>query len=658
MSVVVIQGTPESNASARSIQSRVSFAGSSVGRSLPAPQTCLFSGSFRLQPRQPIKCTPSPSARGNCRGKKRRANSISSPPPVYLEATLCAADGSTATHATCRETVLGTQVSDPTASPPSLPNFQGLSIESPGQRLQPPSPVYLATTASNHESPLSFVGSQASLGRSSFSKYHATGVSPGAASCASLKSASSPRLAAVTILTGCNSNAAGGPPPFHPLAAAASAHPVDGQYDYASPSNMNVRPPLPMSLSGSLMHLLDESASSPTLTPSGAVALKDPPPIVHCHTYTTPTLSTSWSSTNHDNNGQLPWAQPTRTDSLDTPGMRSVMSMAPNTAPLPKINLTPRSRGDSTHSRRSGTLPAFPLPDSSSFSLWKGGPSVPNSASGGSVERRAGSYIPLPDWGEPTPPARSMQSSWERQSTSLLSPPAADDALEMFLGVHNPSHDDDSLSASDDDETFFLATPSVINEERQVQQVKQRKLVRPSDASSEYHHRMSASDLTVAAALPSTTSLLGMNFVTSSNSLPGMENNSKPLEGLRSGWLGFNREESQVSIGLNLEYSNAAIPEESLRVDEVLPAEGAVPARATRDLVTPPVMMQPLSPPPLSPRNRPNDKSSTNTCRGDIVYHTANTPPWWRGGDAEYQTSMVTRTRYTCTNPVGSPRLH
>jgi hypothetical protein len=200
-----------------------------------------------------------------------------------------------------------------------------------------------------------------------------------------------------------------------------------------------------------------------------------------------------------------------------------------DTTPLPRLNLTPRS---SSSTRSWGQLPIFPtelnfskhtLPESRRDSAASSVTSTDAKRSSG------GSFIPLPDWGEP--------------QCSLLSP--RDSALEVIINhqYHHHQHrcdnaDDESLSA--DEDAFFLAAPSVIREEKRVSHhAKQQRKFKETSTSN--------------------TSLFGMDFVTSSNNLRGMDDT-------------YSRVSSPV--GLILE-----------------PHDG---------LSTPPTMPQPHSPPPLS----------------------------------------------------------
>lgn len=486
MSVIVIAGTPPSSSH------------SLVSTSLSS--TCFrpAQGAFRLQPRHPVKGTPSPSS--TCRGRKRGAQMMSTP-----------------------ATVASTTAPEPASPDPSatVMGLQGLSLQSPRQRLQPPSML---------ESP------PLSGPFSSFSRYTPSIGSPTHGSIQSHGSLSlkshSPRRARCTVLK----------------------------------STPTKRPPLHTSMA-SLMHSLDGSAGLESPTSA------EPPSTVHCEPQSTPSSDSSLSTHQAQDGGPSMLVKLPRTDMAESPGSRrSMASMSPTSTPLPRLTLTPRS----SCSKRSqdAPLPAFP----STYTNRKA---------------RAESYIPFPDWGEP--------------ATSLLEPPAPNDALERLIAAGG-NNDGDSLSASDDEEAFFLATPATIHEERQCHQVKQRKLA-PG--------RLSMASLG-SSALASNTSLRGMNFVTSSTSLRGMDDKdcSKPPSNCVAGIL---REESQVSIGLNLESSH---PTEAKETTE-------------RDLVTPPVMTQAKSPPPLSPRFNQKPLSSSDRDDGEDMFYYPCSNAWLQSREAD-----------------------
>jgi len=665
--------------------------------STTASMSSPFSGSFRLQPRQPIKCTPSPSTRGGSlsggRGRKRSANSISSLPPevFHLGASLTTNEESLSSNPPSNSsgpsspqqpvenlneisfagtaTTATTTTSSPATTPERPPKvdlavstLQGLTLHSPAsastnpkgretpppvpprQRLQPPPTLDSATDAS----PQSMLGSQASVGRSSFSKYTppspATvdgGSTANRTSPSSLMSSSSPKLAPLTVLSHCS------PGVNDPYQAAAKSPP-------SSFALGTTRPPLHAGVPMSLMHSLDAESEALVASPPEA---RRPPELVHCHLQMTPNsdslgphmgpnsagLDSPASNSVLSNRSKR--SRHSRDPSIDsTPSRRSNMSMSPTSTPLPRLTLTPRSAG----SRRSqgSSLPTFPLEPSSetggrtasAFTSPSSRPSLNAPSSG--FARRERSYIPLPDWGEPSIPhmhssPSSHPSFYLNQAMSLLAPPAPDDALEMFIGAN--AHDGDSLSASDDEETFFLATPGAIKEEKEAvsQQVKQRRL-RKSDSA-----RQSLAS-GASSAKESSASLRGMNFVTSCTSLDkegsrfGKSSSSATLPMGNSSASNLRRQESQSSIGLPLEAANSSSNDEG--------------ESAGRDLVTPPAMARPRSPPPLSPRSNRDGSHDAGQCgKTDIYYHSAKTPPWLCAGEADVQAGLHAVTRLVPT---------
>jgi hypothetical protein len=194
------------------------------------------------------------------------------------------------------------------------------------------------------------------------------------------------------------------------------------------------------------------------------------------------------------------------------------------------------------------------------------------------------------------------------RSMSLLKPSQelSTDPLEMIIAsTAEPTiyDNDDSLSASDDEHDFFLAAPSVINEEKKscFQMSKQRKI----EVISEMPPRRMPSGQSLRSGLASNTSLLGMDFVTSSSNLQNMDRASSSQlfsqasydgeltsvhhhasEGI--GHLLARDEESPDSIGLALESNQrTGLLHEFHQVGE-------------RNLKTPPATgTQSASPPPL-----------------------------------------------------------
>jgi hypothetical protein len=313
---------------------------------------------------------------------------------------------------------------------------------------------------------------------------------------------------------------------------------------------------------------------------------------------------------------------------------------------------------------------------------------------------------------------------------SLLSPPSPNDAIERLLkdasdglGASYPGAsecvaagfrarvdgggDDDSLSASDDedddDEAFFLATPLTIQEEKQssLQQSKLRKLrdnpPLPGAASS---HSFALSSILQA----SSTSLRGMNFVTSSTSLDKI--GGKALSSSSCAYShamgSLRRPESSASIGLNLEGANGGPFSGGEESDDAMdvqvdPEDRAPPLplgppllRATssqtymgptmsasachaRDLVTPPIMAQPRSPPPLpAPRIATETEiarrsgSPPHAALSGLPARSPPPPPpppprsshWPCSGQAglsPMDLCIPTRILFTSTYPDGSP---
>jgi hypothetical protein len=420
----------------------------------------------------------------------------------------------------------------------------------------------------------------------------------------------------------------------------------------------------------------------------------------------------------------------------ESPGKRSVMSMSPTSTPLPRLTLTPRST-TSSHAARQLFL-SLPTPgdlggnggaENEAAASRASTARAPHSAALPSPKRN--SYIPLPEWASSGCSGASKEacvgssfffetethnqgSCGSKQpptspptllSKSLLSPPSPNDAIERFLkdssysmgtnhngstaecmdeGVGHHGNDDDSLSASDDDdEAFFLATPLAIQEEKQstLQQSKHRKLRDQSYTSLRSHQSLASSNIMQA----SSTSLRGMNFVTSSTSL------DKIGSKLSSGALclgpvsSLKRQDSQTSIGLTLEGTNAPSNEESATKGAMTCGRSSSSFSnsamgAARDLVTPPVMAQPKSPPPLPspridtttsaattlPRSLPNQRSHGCEAAMDLGgsnWSSPSPPPsssahrsWPCSGEADSPIDRyTTRVWYTSTAPDRPP---
>lgn len=618
--------------------------------------------TFRLQPRNPAKCIPSPSRSMCSRGRKRRAYSISTPDKGGE-----GADWSVATETTFRESSLGTPMQD-SQDPYSprqpyldaaMPNFQGLSLQSPIRYVQP--------NSADHDvgSPGSLFGSHASMARSCFSKYTATSPAGSlnmASPCSPAHSSSSPKIAPLTVL------AHSFPSSASQLSEAAAV--------LASPTYSSKRPPRHGGMAA-FMQSLDESASRAGHPPGSTTPPRPqhPPKTVHCpHSTPESTLSLE-TSVNVRDPVPLPHLETPnkqlRTNAMDSPGKRSVSSKSPTSTPLPKLSLTPRSSSN----RPRQLFSSLPSPTELGFSTTEFDNSAMPPAATGTFESprsevsplprrqlspRKNSYIPLPDWGEPKAriqPTSGSRNMFYEESTSLLAPPAPNDAIEHFL--HRAANarvvggaDDDSLSASDDDdETFFLAAPSVIHEEKQasVHQIKHRKIRAPDEG---FHSRPSFAS-TVASLRASNTSLRGMNFVTSCTSLDKEVAHKPGVIGVTELHVpGMRRPDSEMSIGLPLEGNNAPSAEESSGL------QGGGRSSAARDLVTPPVMTQPESPPPLSPRiHYLNTGIGSLPPRSNVHYHTGSSPPWPCSGEAESSPfNMFSRLNmFASTNPDDSP---
>jgi hypothetical protein len=204
------------------------------------------------------------------------------------------------------------------------------------------------------------------------------------------------------------------------------------------------------------------------------------------------------------------------------------------------------------------------------------GSATPSSAS------RQESFIPLPDWDEP-------------KTTSWLTPNRATDQFsDMFPEEEDSLSDDDSVSG------FVLAPPSIIAEEKCSVGQQATKQRRPRPPSSDHFRRISSM---ASSGYNSNASLVGMDFVSSSNCLTGMESEPSSTPSL-SGTVrgqpklpfaerGLHRNESLASVGLNLDTDQAE--------------------NSGRDLVTPPPIpvLQAKSPPPISPRSTPRPSFDT-----------------------------------------------
>jgi hypothetical protein len=564
---------------------------------------------FRLKPRHDIKCTSA------SRGRKRPAASISA--TIFsTTSSFSSRDGevqnSTITVTQDEATTSSFPLNDPSANSLQSPGgmsdavaiLQTLSLSSPSH---PPASV---ATSDGTSPQLSLVG-QYHPPRSSFSKYSAH------------SQAGIRRLPQVF--------APGATPLRHPSAMSSPAG--------SARSSPRIAPLTVLSHDESRPHLQVVGmmvGSFTTLAPlsqvnSGVDCREDdlvintpllPPSTVHCTTRRNSESSTSdsFSTINGEDDDDTPTfnnkaCTRTRRELLfadASPSRRSVASNMSERTPLPTVALTPRSHGN-----RSSRLPQFPslTNDNDDFefaSPFLATPTlsigkcsgevnlehfgfyskksveprslfVPSSADGKEPTRdkKMESFIPLPDWGESSPsdekeetPAPSQHSkcrshmsgssSSGMRSRSLLKPSTSNSSMLELLArsphITEPFGENESLCTSDDEDAFFLVPPSAIVAERNDNQhrAKQRRLYSSTTPNESSKGRLSAGS---PSAQASSSSLRGMGFVLSSGSL-----------------------QDDSSIGLALEPS--ATTEEDLTV-------------TGRDLVTPPIMQQASSPPPL-----------------------------------------------------------
>lgn len=221
----------------------------------------------------------------------------------------------------------------------------------------------------------------------------------------------------------------------------------------------------------------------------------------------------------------------------------------------------------------------------------------------------------------PSPGAMSpsRKKELDRLSLTMTSTPSAvsnvsikEMIIEMSVNRVQTSNrrgsevDTESLSDGDDDE-FFLAAPSSLVEEKQidvgrnaVRQSKQPRLLH-TDGSKSQSIRNYAS----MTSFGSQNTLLGTGFAMSNTSLRGMDASSNQVgmsaqlpsqhqsslifsecTGTSVNGCTMERVGSMASIGLDLDH----------------PMERGNAPFVSRDLVTPPVMLEASQPPPLSPR--------------------------------------------------------
>ena len=257
---------------------------------------------------------------------------------------------------------------------------------------------------------------------------------------------------------------------------------------------------------------------------------------------------------------------------INSPGSKKSTRTPPR---IPKISLTPRSDRLSAYSNSDGINNEFPspprgLPTDNDLTgesqrilqrAYEQESSIALTERSGSLQAppsRPSSFIPLPDWGEPN------SSSW------FSDPNPGIGFQEGFL---------DSTSLSDDDlndEMFVLASPAVIAEEKNPQSSLKHRRLRPVAESTGHL---------------STTSLLGINFISSSTCLATME--GKPSTGSFPLQCRFPNKPSSPS-GAQPQRNESHSPV-GLTLDSVQPMS------SERDLVTPPTLPQLKEPPALSP---------------------------------------------------------
>jgi hypothetical protein len=189
------------------------------------------------------------------------------------------------------------------------------------------------------------------------------------------------------------------------------------------------------------------------------------------------------------------------------------------------------------------------------------------------------SYIPFPSWGAYPPRLSRSAADPDSNTQESLMLPFVQELVStegMISSTRDEGRtkcalfaDDESLSDGEDDEKFVLAVPSTLDESLQ----KQSELV-PRLAK---HPRLHVGSMT---SMASNTSLFGIGFANSSNNLHAMSEQLHPSHST------MRREQSSNSVGLDLE---PAVHED---------ANNSFPS--SRDLVTPPVMEQPQSPPALT----------------------------------------------------------
>ena len=256
---------------------------------------------------------------------------------------------------------------------------------------------------------------------------------------------------------------------------------------------------------------------------------------------------------------------------------------------------------------------------------------------------------------DPVPTPRtcySRKSEMERLSSTMTSTPSAVSNVslkEMIIDVDASrfpasSHggievDTESLSDGDDDE-FFLAVPSSLVEEKQseaARTVRRSKLPRLLRAESSTqvlngHPGNPTRNHTSMTSFGSQNTLLGTGFAMSSTSLRGMDalpnqfGMPDHLPVINQSSLVFSECTGTSVNGYTMERVGSMT---SIGLDLDRPSEKPNVPFVGRDLVTPPVMLEPSQPPALSPRlgSRNADIWMATTTTNDRTAAEADTRP-------------------------------
>jgi hypothetical protein len=476
--------------------------------------------------------------------------------------------------------------------------LQGLSLRSP----------QTARHAHTDASPPLITRSNGSTPLSSFSKFHA---SP-----SSIRFEESPKTAESPIRRPrtCSSASSKSSPKFAPLTVISHR-----ENNMATPSSQRTsasqRPPLHGGASTLLFSLDatprdsddDEEFSTP----------KRPPPAVFCPSMTC-SANSSISTIHEPIMYTGPSSKQARTAEFESPGKRSLMDLSPRT-PLPKITLTPRSTGS-----HSSGLPRFPSPTDdidnaltpmtlftervwvedvvssrqrkvpSSFTVSFDPVAVPRHHPSPTTR----SFIPMPDWNDVGPSGCGDEGPSENHSQvpyfsgmktmSTLDPSASHEMSQVMLD--EDEHGSLSDSDNDDDEPFLLAAPSIIVEEKlqaSNRHFRQRRCLVPKTSSAAMPPVNSADYL-------SSSSLFGMEFLSSSSELFGMDKSNNSNGNLRLS------ESSSIRRRNSHEHpkqDESPSSELELEIDGI---KCGTNDSSGRDLITPPIIvLQAHSPPPL-----------------------------------------------------------